>query len=381
MWYFHKLVNGKRIFNGRKTPFSLETSDLIVAKAKRDALLKVAGGAELDRVLGRSSRKPATLQEIVDAYMLADAPREKTRKKYVRCLRLILKKGAGRDPNFNQLTIADLTSHVVHDYQDAVIAAGRAAGHDDLSEEMLTAKYSANRTLTQARSIFAGEKPFRKLHAPRPAGFLDADDFAVKRDLSFVPLDTVESALFVAKSAGLKAAAGTDPYAAGVYLVFLCMRWLGLRNSEVEACKPAEWITETPRGWVMRITNRPYFVVKGAGSIRDLPLADWLREELLGLSTGREWLIPGETATDRHDVTHRALNDWMGTVYDAALADGTLPSTATRRHAYDWRKQAGTELYAKTKDILLVSKWLGHTSVHTTTRWYVNLIGSLPSLA
>ena len=46
VWYFHKLVKGRRIFNGRKTPFSLETRDLAVAKAKRDAILASIGASE-----------------------------------------------------------------------------------------------------------------------------------------------------------------------------------------------------------------------------------------------------------------------------------------------------------------------------------------------
>ena len=71
----------------------------------------------------------------------------------------------------------------------------------------------------------------------------------------------------------------------------------------------------------------------------------------------------------------------MDAVYTAAIAAGELPAGTASRTAYDWRKQAGSELYAKTKDILQVSKWLGHQSVHTTTKWYVNLLRGLPSLA
>ena len=52
VWYFKKVVKGQRLFNGRKTPFSLETTDLAVAKSKRDAILKAANSAEIDRVVG-----------------------------------------------------------------------------------------------------------------------------------------------------------------------------------------------------------------------------------------------------------------------------------------------------------------------------------------
>ena len=53
VWYFQKFVAGKREFNGRRTPFSLETRDLELAKAKRDKILSAADGVEMDRVLGK----------------------------------------------------------------------------------------------------------------------------------------------------------------------------------------------------------------------------------------------------------------------------------------------------------------------------------------
>lgn len=375
VWYFHKVVNGKRIFNGRKTPFSLGTTDIVVARAKRDAILRAGDGAEIDRVLGRTQVKCATLQQVADALMAADWPRKPTRQKYVRSLKLILRKAMGRMPNLSALTVDDLTAAVVQDFQDAVVAAVRAEGHEDLSEEMMQAKYSANRALCQARSIFASEKPFRKLHLPKPEGFLSCDTFKVKRDLRYKPMSEDEVALF---DAAAKKIRDTQP---GVYLQFLCMRWLGMRNSEVLACKPAEWLESTPQGWVMRITNRPYFLVKGNGSVRDLPVVEWLYEELTTLSKGREWLLPGDNLHQRQTIANREINQWMRTVYETAIEEGKLPEDTTIRTAYDWRKQAGSALYQQIKDILQVSKWLGHMSVQVTTQWYLGLIKQLPSLA
>ena len=394
LWYFHKTVNGKRLFAGRKTPFSLGTADLVVAKAKRDAILRAGSGAEVDRVLGRTAVKSCTLQDVITAFDAADWPRATTRKKYVRCLKYILRTGTGRAPDLAQTSVSVLTGDLLANYQDAVVARVRAAGHGDLSEEMQVAKYSANRIATMARSVFANEKPFRKLALVRPAGFLEADLFQVKRDLSYQPMPEAECALFAAKSRELRVralggalppdseAAALEPWQAeGAWLQFVLMRWLGLRNSEVEHCKPAEWLVQTPRGWVLRITNRPYFLPKGIGSVRDLPVADWIRKELTTFAAGREWLLPGATVTDRHEITGYVLNNWMAAVYTAATAAKILPAGTAARTAYDWRKQAGSELYAATKDILQVSKWLGHQSVHTTTKWYVNLLTGLPSLA
>ncbi|MDR1281478.1 MAG: hypothetical protein LBK99_11730, partial [Opitutaceae bacterium] len=247
IWYFHKLVNGRRFFNGRKTPFSLDTGDLALAKAKRDAILRAASGAELDRVLGKVSRKISTLGEIFTAYIAADHSRLDVRKCNVRVLKRILAR-AGK-VECESLSTGDLES-VVPAFQDAVVAEVRATGAADDSEVMLRAKASADSMLTQARAVFAREKPFRRLVFDRPVRFLTADRFNVKRDTGFVPFSDAELRVFERASGVLRE---SEP---GTFLVLLLMRWLGMRNEEVQHVKPAEWITDAPDGpgRVMRIT-------------------------------------------------------------------------------------------------------------------------------
>lgn len=384
IWYFHKFVNGKRLFNGRKTPFSLETPDEAVAVAKRDALLKAGGGAEVDRVLGRSQKQAATLEDVFAAYLLADRPRDETRKKNVARLKSVIARGGG---NWRTMTVEDLTRATVEAYQNAIVADVRAKGHGSESEEMQQAKYSADRTLIQSRSIFAYEKPFRKLHLPAPEAFLGADLFKTDRDMRYRPMSDAELAVFAAEWFELRCQANGEgeagEQAANLWLVTLCMRWLGMRNSEVEYCKPAEWLVKRPDGrWIMQMKNRPYALVKAKGSVRDLLVVDWLRAEIERFAAGREWLIAGKTETDRHEVVNYGINDWIGEIYERAIETGVLPAGTEARNAYDYRKQAGSELFARpgVKE-LAVSQWLGHTSTQTTQKWYVNLIGDLPSLA
>ncbi len=138
IWYFTKFVNGKREFNGRKTPFSLDTKDEAVAKAKRDAILKAAGGAEIDRVLGRSSKPVASIAEVLEAYIAGDRPREETRKKNAQRLRLILKR-AGISRDLKDVPVSDLTREVVECYQNNEVERIREAGGGDESEEMIQA--------------------------------------------------------------------------------------------------------------------------------------------------------------------------------------------------------------------------------------------------
>lgn len=394
VYYFKKTVRGKREFNGRKTPFSLETSDEGVAIAKRDAFLRAADGAEVDRVLGRGVKPVALLTEIEEAYKAADKPRRETRNANLACLKRVCRL-AGL--SWGTARAEDLKREVVERFQNATVAGARAKGHKEDSEEVAAAKFGADRTLALARSVFAYERPYRHLHLPRPDGFLDADTLDPQRDARYTPMSREERALFAAELFELRAQmlgpeGEARTRATGIFALWLCMRYLGMRNNEAEFCRPAEWIVRAGDGWVMRICDRPErkkgnvvitpgYYTKAAGSTRDLPVADWLREELMALSAGREWLIPGRHTTDRHDICHRSLNEWMGEIYERAIEAKILPAETRPRTAYDWRKQAGSEVYHQTRDILATSKWMGHTSVHTTTRWYVGLIQALPSLA
>lgn len=404
-WYFKKSVNGKNEFNGRKTPFSLETDDVNVAKAKRDAILRAGDGAEIDRVLGRSSKPLAKLTDIEAAYLAADKPERTTRVKNLAALRRVIERGG---LVWTSATVADLTGGTVQNFQDWMVKRAREAGVEDDTDDMARIKFSADRTLIQARSVFAHERPFRHLHMPMPSAFLEADLFKPNRDTRYAPMSEAELALFAAECFDLKARVlGLDDgperdQARGIWGMFLAMRYLGLRNVEAESMRPREWIV--PRklrdgdgtvrdGWVLQIKPRPAvknaageilvpaFNVKAKGSTRDLPVAAWLRAELLATADTNGFLLPGSTFTDRHDISAYAFSEWMADCYERGIAAGVLPADVEIRTPYDWRKQAGSETYHKSRDILATSKWLGHTSVHTSTKWYVSLIQALPSIA
>lgn len=389
IWYFHKIVNGKREFGGRKTPFSLDTRDLEVAKTRRDAILRAASGAEVSRILGqRVGPMPATLGQVLEAYAAADHPRELTRTHNAAALKLVIRKARGlTNEQIAALSVTELSGSLVHDFQDAVVKAARAEGIEDGSEAMMRTKYSANRQLAQARSVFANEKPFRKLHLPIEPSWADADDFqGLRLDHSFTPMTQAETDLFAAKSKEIKV---TQP---GVYATYLLMQWCGFRNEEVEHCIPSEWLTKTgPTSYVLDVRPRPYFLPKGTPGKVPVPL--WLANEILELAgagdwldeeereRGTRWLLRERTATGRYNVTHRAINEWMAEVYREAIAEKVLPPGTAIRTSYDFRRQAGSILYEQTHDILAVQRFLRHESPATTTKWYANLIKELPAIS
>lgn len=390
IWYFVRMVKGER------KPVSLETTDKETAITKRDALMVASGQTEIDRVLNREHRATATLSEIETAYKAADHPRQKSRENNLRALWLVVRRGLGRE--IDKLDASELNGALVDNYQDDAVARARARAkaakmsEAETENEVDQAKYSANRVLAQARSVFANEKPFRGLKLPACIEeFRSRDMFPVMRDLAFRPMSKTEMDLFGAESKVLREVAKTNAEARGTYVTYLLMRWLGLRNEEVEFCKPAEWIVEKEVEdrrtglrktiTVLRVTNYTYFKVKGVGSIRDLPLADWLRDEIKAFAKDREWLVSDANLTERANITHRSINDWMAAVYEVAFKSKVLPKGCEIRTAYDFRKQAGSELLAQGASIVEVSKWLGHRDVNTTTKWYVNLLKELPVLS
>jgi hypothetical protein len=368
VWQFSRRVNGKR------EVFSLRTSDLGLAKAKRDAYLQARTEEERDRVLGRERRAVATLGAIVAAVLAADYPRARTRRGYANCLLLVVARATGKPrAEVERLPASVLTLALVQDYQDAVMQAARARGADERT--LARAKFSANRILAQARACFANERPLRALTLPDLAGFRKADNIPVTVGNDFTPLTVAEAALLDGAAREIRASAP------GIYLAYLLMRRLGLRNEEVLFLKPADAIRLQADGTAeITIALRPYYVPKGRGSHRTLTLPAAETADVLALAAGREWLLPGDSPTARRELTHRGLNAWLAEVYATARAAGRLPAGTPTRTAYDLRKQAGSEYYAQTGSLDATSLWLGHESSATTMRWYVKLIHKLPAL-
>lgn len=378
--------------NGKIESISLKTGDEEVARAKRDALESAKEQTEIERILGRNTSAFATIGEIGVAYIENGTGERYVRENNVRALKLVIRKASAPvEFDIDAMGVDELTGQLVQDFQDEIEQEIKAKRIEQAIDEETQArtKFSANRILSQARAIFSQERPLRGMRLPDLTGFRSGDMFSVKIETAFHPMSQVEVDLFGAESKKIRE---TRPK---VYLTYLLMQWCGLRNEEIEFMKPAEWILRNKDAAgkdraVINIKTYPYFTPKGVGSIRQVPLPQWILKEIDELAGKREWLLsetdPVETPkkshrTERHNITHREINLWMRAVYAAALKEKALPAGTEVRTAYDFRKQAGSILYLQTHDLLAVQRFLGHESPTTTTKWYANLIKLLPEIA
>lgn len=364
IWYFHKFVNGKREFGGRKTPFSLETTDLELAKAKRDMILRAANGAEVDRVLGRNSRPPATLKEIFAAYRAAPTVRasKDTRDRNIADLERMVRAVKGPVFDVEKASSEILTKQLVKDWQVAR-GATAAAEHAADKAALEAAKRSLNSLLTHVQSLFSREArdDYGKLYLPpNIPEFATALPVAARKAEEPVQLtDDFVSGLLAAADE-LAAADG------GAWTAFQLMTWGGLRNTEALHAR-TNWLEQVPAGYRMSMKPAADFLPKGNSRAVILPAT--IAERILALqpandpATGEkdDHLVPAKDASDRHDAIYRRLNTWLK-LQGVAEEAGKI--------AYRLRKYFLSKV-AEQQGLLFAQAAGGHSRLETTQTHYI----------
>lgn len=392
IWYFHKFVNGKREFNGRKTPFSLETSDLNVAKAKRDAILRAGNGAEIDRVMGRSSRKAATIGEIFKAYRAAPTVRANadSRERNLEDLVRMVRRVKGADFDVDGASSEILTKQLVKDWQAMRLAQISAAYRGEILPADLaklggrergaleglrgdlaaveSAKRSLNSLLTHVQSLFSREARdnYSGLHLPP-----NIEEFATalpvparKQDEPRPLTDAIVQQLFVdvAKLREENVAA---------WAAFQLMTWGGLRNKECMHARE-NWLEELPAGYRLELKPTGDFLPKGNSRAVILPREIGL-ELLAAVAAGpqpapaedgqpvQRHLVPADSKTKREDAVYRELGAWLrvrGVGEEAS-------KTAYRLRKYFLKK------VQEQQGLMFAQAAGGHSSAQTTINHYI----------
>lgn len=383
IWYFHRVVKGER------TRDSLNTRDLIVAKAKRDAIQKAASGAEVDRVLGRTSTKPATAGEIFAAYRKAPTVRANadTRERNVAdCERLVR---AVRGDGFNvELAGAEIfTKQLVKDWQAGQLVRFAAAHGGEIGEAELAAeppsvrrmlaalkgdlaaleasKRSLNSLLTHVQSLFSKEAldDYGALYLPpNVKEFAAAMPIAARKQEEPRQLADGDVAALLEK---VKRLQGEDP---GAWATFQLMCWGGLRNKECLHARES-WLEQLAAAAAYRLSMKPAkdFMPKGKSRAVIIPAA--IAEALLaqlparaaGDTTTDRYLVPSKTYTDRKDATYYRLNTWLklhGVTADAG-------KIAYRLRKYFLKK------VEEQQGVFFAQAAGGHASLRTTQEHYI----------
>ena len=380
IWYFHKRVNGKKEFNGRRTPFSLETRDLAVAKARRDAIIKAANGAEIDRVLGREHRQAAKVLDLLIAYRKAPTVRANaaTRERNIADLVRLVRFVRGEHCNVEALASTELTKQLVKEWQTKKLAAAAVECAGDLAR-LEGAKRSLNSLLTHVQSLFsaAALDDYGALHLPpNISEFSTALPIAARKQEE--PTQLTDAAV----TALLDKIADLQKVDAGAWATFQLMTWGGLRNKECLHARES-WLEPIPGGLAYRLTMKAAkdFLPKGnsraiilpeavaVGLLAQLPADGATGPQADGTTggpgdgtTGRpdRYLVPGEHYTDRHEAVYRRLNAWLKT-NGVGLDAGKI--------AYRLRKYWAKKLEEQ-QGIFIAQAGLGHSSAATTQAHY-----------
>ena len=367
IWYFQKVVNGKKEFNGQRTPFSLNTADLVLAKARRDAVLKGGRGADLDRALGREGRGAATLGEIFACYRKAPTvranatTREHNLSDLARAVRLV------RGPGFDveAMSSADLTKAFVKQWQALRLGAATVECAGDLAA-LEAAKRTMNSLLTHMQSLFSREArdDYGALYLPpNVAEFATALPVAARKQEAPRQLsDEAVTELWAAAEDLAK----TD-FAA--WTVFQLMTYGGLRNKE---CAHAQtgWLERVKLGYRLEMKPTADFLPKGNSRAVILP-ADVVEPILAAVTAANAdraraelpadpHLVVAKNKTDRDEACYRRINLWLkarGVGEDAGKV------------AYRLRKFFLNKV-SEQQGIMLAQAAAGHSSMQTTQDHY-----------
>lgn len=359
IWQFCRVVNGKRVRE------SLNTRDLVLAKAKRDAILKAQTRAEIDRVLGRDTRSAATLGAIFAAYRKAPTVRANavTRERNIADLIRLVRFVKGAEFNVEAMSSTELTKQLVKEWQVRKLeSVATQCGQNLAATE--AAKRALNSTLTHAQSLFSehARDDYGALHlAPNVADFTAALPVAARKQEEPTQLDDATVSKLLTAVEALQAAD------AGAWAAFQLMAWGGLRNKECAHARES-WLERVPLGYRLTMKADAGFLPKGNSRAVILPAAT-VERMLAALppvdpGTGRrpdDHLVPADHVTDRLDAVYRRLNAWL----KEQGVGGDAGKIAYRLRKYFLAK------VAEQQGVMLAQAASGHSSRHTLEDHYI----------
>lgn len=242
------------------------------------------------------------------------------------------------------------------------------------------AAVTINSTLTQARSVLSPKvmELYTDLKLPDLADFRAVRKLRVDQDLGYKPIPPATLAAVEADAQLLKHGESPFATAAGlrpdeqkqVYLVYLLMMRLGLRNNEACAARWGwieRWIERDEDKAQLVMKRRPDFVSKNKryGNLQIDPELLAELDQYRGLPDA--WIINEAFYTPRYNLCNRAINKWARCFLPADREKG----------AYEFRKHAGSIIASRPESegggIMAAAAFL-RDSIATTEKHYVKFL-------
>lgn len=298
-------------------------------------------GSEAEQARLRSEM--SSIGELIGRYLEKASQRSATKRNNVGALRLMLRAVHGGE--VDDLSCAVLSGELVREFEAARLTSAAP-------NELRGVKRSVVSYCKQARSVVSRRqlKFYDGLRLPDFAGFRSEYVEAPERSM---PRPMEMNALAAMEAASARLAVDDAP----VYVAYLMMSRWGLRNIEAAAAR-AHWVVEDRIG----IIDRPEedFFPKGAEGWVPVDGAVLARVLSFQHLCTDGFLVPGRTATERHEVVYRRLSRWVSTW----IKDRTKTS-------YELRRYAGSRILDMNGgDIFEVRDFLRHRDVQTTQNWY-----------
>lgn len=292
----------------------------------------------------------ATVGDLIRRYIDNARERPGTIRSNVRSLRMLVKTVHRGEADEKPTSI--LTAALIREFEKIQVQRARAAAtNGDIAIALQRRRTAIASYVRQARSIVALRKMkfYEGLKLPDLTAFRGEGVETPRRSLPR-PLDMSKLSAMEAAARNL---ADDDP---GVYVAHLLFSRLGLRNIEIVNAR-THWIADGRIG----IVDRPEegFFPKGCEGW--VPIAADVLAEILRFQPlcADGYLIPGRTATDRHEAVYRRHSTWVSQWID----DRTKTS-------YELRRYAGSRLLDMGATIFEVRDFLRHRDVQTTQQWY-----------
>jgi integrase len=369
VWYFKKMINGK------VSPVSLGTSDLALAKAKRDENEGKVTRKEFDKIRGVRAHS-ATVGDVVKLFTKCGGITDKAIKGNKSALKTICRIALGKD-HPDDVSLDELTRKTARDYQDKVRATYEAAAGPNEKDRRMArdrADRTTKSTLRQARSMFCKRRDLTERY--REAGLIIPEgvfDFCAYKGVGtmtskvyFPPSDAILLQTFT-KVEELRTGVGEEPADIDAYALFWTALGTGCRRSEVLDMKRGDFIEIEGRLWI------------GAGLGKDgkmiqIPVINWpvhpssnvipeqvIREALArAKNEGRETLFPGKL-WERTERLARRLNDWLTTV-----------GWRDEKKLHALRAFIGSKIYSQKPRMAQI--YLRHKSIATTEKFYSHFV-------